>query len=233
MDELNELYEVMQIIMNEKTVEIPAIPIFSFEGLPGAGKTTQIKLVSDILSRTYGKSSYIDLPTKSSIGKILKSLYSDQKQWNDIRMLNPWLNPLLISADLRLAIQKAIENEAKYAFMSRGILSTYYYNLDAYSVDEEIAWNMMEKHVSAFYKPTAIVFMDIPVEEAYKRVVKRNRGPLRNMDHMDVMRKDKQRLQRYLNKLPNIPVHYIDAIGSEAEVSNRIITTLEGYLRNE
>ena len=232
MDELKQLYTTIQIIMNDAKISQSPIPIFSFEGLPGAGKTTQIKLVSEIFTKKYGKSYYIDLPTRSPIGKIMKSLYSDEQNWNNVRKSAPWLNTIMVSTDLRLAVGKVVEEGGKYAFMSRGVLSTYYYNLDAYSNDEEKAWRIMEEHMRAFYRPTAIVFLDIPEKVAYERVVKRGRGPLRKMDEIDVMRKDKDRLKRYLRRMPEIPVHYIDAIGTEQEITNRIINELEGYLEN-
>jgi dTMP kinase len=230
MKELEELYKTLQIINDDMEYTNSPIPIFSFEGLPGAGKTTQIKLVSEALTKKYGKSYYIDLPTKSPIGKILKSLYSEEKQWNEVREQTPWLNPIMISADLRLAIGRAVDEGARYAFMSRGVLSTYYYNLDAYDSDENVSWKMMQEHMKAFYMPTAIVFMNIPEEVAYERVVKRNRGPLRKMDEVDEMKKDKIRLQNYLAQMPGIPVYYIDAIGTEEEVTKKIIEKLEGHL---
>lgn len=230
MKELEELYKALQIIYENMNLEKSPIPIFSFEGLPGAGKTTQIKLVSEALTKKYGKSYYIDLPTKSPIGKIMKFLYSDEQRWNEVREQSPWLNPIMISTDLRLAISRAVEEGARYAFMSRGILSTYYYNLDAYDLDENIAWDMMQSHMKAFYMPDAIVFMDIPEKVAYERVVKRNRGPLRKMDKVEEMKKDKIRLQNYLAKMPNVPVYYIDATGTEEEVTNKIIEKLEGHL---
>lgn len=231
MKELDELYHTLQIIKGDKELQLSPIPIFSFEGLPGAGKTTQIKLVSEVLNQKYGKSYYIDLPTKSPVGKIMKSLYSEEQRWNDIRILSPWFNPVMISTDLRIAINKATDEGAKYAFMSRGVLSTYYYNLDAYDSDENIAWDKMQDHMKAFYMPAAIIFMDIPEEMAYERVVKRNRGPLRKMDEVGEMRKDKIHLQNYLSRLSNIPVYYIDAVGTEEEVTKRIIRKIEGYLK--
>ena len=218
------------MVKSETECEKSPIPIFSFEGLPGAGKTTQIKLVSEALTKKYGKSYYIDLPTKSPIGKIMKSLYSDEQRWNEVRIQSPWLNPIMISADLRLAIKRAVEEGTNYAFMSRGVLSTYYYNLDAYDSDENRAWHMMQEHMKAFYMPEAIIFMDIPEEDAYARVVKRNRGPLRKMDQLEEMSNDKIKLQNYLAKMPDIPVYYINAVGTEEEVTNRIIEKLERHL---
>lgn len=230
MKELDELYNAFQIVKGDKKRNESPIPIFSFEGLPGAGKTTQIKLVSEALNEKYGKSYYIDLPTKSPIGKILKSLYSEEKRWNDVREASPWLNPIMISTDLRLAINKAMDEGARYAFMSRGVLSTYYYNLDAYGTDENITWDIMEEHMKAFYMPTAIIFMDIPEEVAHERVVQRNRGPLRKMDEVEEMRKDKIRFQSFLDKLPDIPVYYIDATGTKEEVTRKIVEKIEGYI---
>ena len=114
MQELDELYKTIQMVKSETECEKSPIPIFSFEGLPGAGKTTQIKLVSEALTKKYGKSYYIDLPTKSPIGKIMKSLYSDEQRWNEVRIQSPWLNPIMISADLRLAIKRAVEEGTKF-----------------------------------------------------------------------------------------------------------------------
>lgn len=233
MHELDLLYNVLRIVKHDcvdcKENSSP-IPIFSFEGLPGAGKTTQIKLVSEILSDKYGKCYYIDLPTKSKIGIVLKQLYSNLDSWKIIRKENPWLNPILISADLRIAVEKAIQNEAKFAIMSRGIISTYYYNLDAYNSNERIAWNMMKEHMNAFYKPTAIFFLDLSAEEANNRVILRNRGPLRQMDKVPEMKRDRERLISYIERMPDIPVHYINASGSEEEVTNRILEKMKGYI---
>lgn len=229
---LEEIYKVMKIIMeNEEDDNKPPIPLFSFEGLPGAGKTTQIKRVAQRMEHEYGKAYYIDLPTKSPIGKILKSLYSDENRWHEIRRNNPWLNPMMTSVDLRVTMQEAIEKGAQYALMSRGILSTYYYNLDAYGQGElDSLWYQMEEHMKAFYRPTAIIFMDISEEQAYERVVKRNRGPLRKMDQVAQMKKDRIIFEEYIKRIGNIPVHYIDASGNEEQVTEIIIRQLETYM---
>jgi hypothetical protein len=72
--------------------------------------------------------------------------------------------------------------------------------------------------------------MDLPIEEAHKRVVIRNRGPLRKMDSVDQMHKDQYKLNEFLQRLNTIPTHFIDAVGSQVEVTNRIVNILQGYL---
>lgn len=232
MKELDVLYQVMRTIYGESGEEPVGIPLFSFEGLPGAGKTTQIQLVTEALERRYGKGYYIDLPTKSPIGKALRALYAEESRWNEVRKSSPWLNPVFISADLRLALQEAVRTGAKYAVMSRGILSTYYYNLDAYQGEDwEEQWNQMEQHMRAFARPSVIVFMDIGEEAAHTRVVNRNRGPMRKMDQVDEMKKDRAMFQEYLKRLEGIPVHTVDASGTREEVTTKIVGELERYLK--
>lgn len=212
-------------------------PIFSFEGLPGAGKTTQIKKASHDLENKYGKSYYIDLPTSSSIGLVLKAIYSDQKLWNKIRVEAPWINPLLLSIDLQLALQKAKEENAKYVLMSRGILSTYYYNYDAYMEiykDFDLAWKELTKVLQGFARPTAIIFFELSVEEANKRVVKRSRGPLREMDKVENMTRDRILFEKYIGRIKQeVPIHYIDASSDRDLVTNKIDDIILKYLEVE
>lgn len=231
-EELDKIYTVLKAIKESDSKQKSPIPIFSFEGLPGVGKTTQIELVANEISKKYGKTYYIDLPTGSEIGKLLKNLYSSKEGWNKIRKDSPWINPILISADLMLAVDKGIKEGAKYIFMSRGILSTFYYNLDAYNLDETEAWEVMKEHLKGFYEPNLIIFLDLPEEVAHERVIERNRGPLREMDKIEQMKKDKARLLSYLNKLSDIPVKYIDATGTREEVTQKIVSGLEEYIKN-
>lgn len=236
MNDINIIYTVLESVVKENKLceaeEFP--PIFSFEGLPGAGKTTQIKRGAKIFKEKYGKSYYIDLPTDSSVGLLLKALYSNQDIWNRICFEKPWLNPLLLSIDLQLALKKAKEEDAKYVLMSRGILSTYYYNYEAYMKkynNFDNAWNELTTVLKGFIRPKAIIFFEIDEVEANKRVVKRNRGPLRKMDEIEIMKKDRKLFDKYLNRIEeNIPVHYINASGDEEEVTTQIEKVISKYL---
>jgi len=210
-------------------------PLFSFEGLPGAGKSTQIKRVASAFAHKYGKAFFIDLPSQSGIAKVLKSLYSDQSRWHEVRKTLPWLNPLLISLDLHIMLSRAYDENAHYALMSRGILSTYYYNLDAFQeendIDFESAWDKLSVLLKVFVKPKAIIFLDIPIETAYERVVKRNRHPIRKMDSKENMFADLDRINSYLRRLDqSIQIYHVAANQSENKVTEDIGKILSNYM---
>ena len=114
--------------------------------------------------------------------------------------------------------------------MSRGILSTYYYNLDAYGDNMNDVWKLIETDMRAFYMPEAIIFMEISEDIAFERVVRRNRGPLRKMDQIIEMKKDKKILKNYLKKINHPNVYYIDAVGSEEDVTQRILEKLKVHM---
>lgn len=55
MREFQDLHFAANAVAKNVEATKSPIPLFSFEGLPGAGKTTQIELVSDALFEKYGK----------------------------------------------------------------------------------------------------------------------------------------------------------------------------------
>lgn len=210
------------------------VPIFSFEGLPGAGKTTQIKKASSDLEAVFGKSYYIDLPTKSSVGLLLRALYSNKPIWKQVHKEHPWMNPVLLSMDLRLAVEEAESVDSKYILMSRGILSTYYYNFNTFHDrygDFEKAWDELHKLLEGFVLPDVIIFFDLSPEEAHERVVKRNREPLREMDMVDKMKSDLVLFEKFIDRLDkNIPIHYINGSMSKDQVTENIRKILSNYM---
>ena len=229
MSDLEYLYMTLKVLFEHDVSFKSGIPLFSFEGLPGAGKTTQAHMVADLLNDENIIAHFIELPTDSSVGKLLRGLYSNVERWEDIRHKTPWVNPVFLSVDLKMAIDKAVSQNARCALMSRGILSTYYYNIDAYGNNIDYAWREMANHMRAFYRPTAIFFIDVPEEEANNRVIKRNREPLRKMDDVSQMRIDKEKLFNYIKKI-DMPVHIISGTGNPDDISKTILKKIKSYL---
>lgn len=214
----------------DETCATSPIPLICFEGLPGAGKSTQITRIQAACEERYGKGALIDPPSDSPIGLFLKSLYAEPQNWQRIRMANPWLNPIMLAADLRMAVRAAMADGARYALVDRGIISTIFYNLDAYSQDENAAWAAMTPHLSAFYRPTVTLFLDLPVEEAHRRVVARRRGVLRAMDQLDQMRADRALLLRCQARLAHVPFCRIDAARPVPEVTGMIMNRISDFM---
>lgn len=214
----------------DSAAAVSPIPLICFEGLPGAGKSTQIAAVHDACELKYGRGEIIDPPSDSPIGLFLKSLYADRAAWQRIQSANPWLNPILLAADLRLAVRAAAERGARYALVDRGIISTVFYNISAYAADEDAAWAAMEPHLAAFYRPAVTLFLDLPAEVAHRRVVARRRGALRTMDMPEQMRADRAKLLRCQARLPQVPFCRINAALPPRQVTRAIMDRLPDFL---
>lgn len=230
-DAWSEISRVLAAVFcGDARASVSPIPLVCFEGLPGAGKSTQIARVLAACEKKYGKGCLIDPPSGSAVGRMLRSLYADPARWHRMRRENPWLNPLMLSADLRLAVRAAMEQGAGYALVDRGILSTCFYNLNAYAADEDTAWAAMKPHLAAFYRPTVTLFLDVDAEVAHRRVVARRRGELREMDRPERMRADCALLLRCQARLAEIPFCRIDAARAPEAVTEEIMTRLTDFL---
>lgn len=202
------------------------IPFFSFEGLPGAGKTTQIQLVAKALEPVYGPIACVDLPSENQIGRILKGLYSDKERWEQFRFKYPEVNPSLIGCDLADTLRVCSEAGYKMVLLSRGRLSTYYYNLEPYEAryaDRFEALEACRRNMSHYPKANGIIFLDIPADVAHQRVIKRARGPLRRMDAEASMLRDRQTFGWLMeNAAEDIPVRIIDANREQSVITEEI-----------
>lgn len=225
MDDLEILHNVLNVIENSEIVNnLSPMPIFSLEGLPGAGKTTQFDLVTKSFPSDLGNLYSFKTPSFSPFGKILRLFYSDREKWNDLKSTVSWLNPVLISADLKFCIDKAYKDGFNVALMTRGLLSTIYFNKCNY-IDKK---NF--KYLKAYYKPKIIFFLDIDEELAYKRVFQRKRSPVRQMDSLEQMRKDIIFLKKQLCLMDDIIIKYIDATLDKHEITKIIINEIKKYL---
>lgn len=233
MTEKELLYRILQVQFGDSDWNYtPSIPLFSFEGLPGAGKTTQIELTAQALEKTMGAGScaYIEIPTASGVGRVLKAAYSNPENWEVLRRELPWLNPLFLTVNLLRALQQAEREGCRFALMSRGLLSTYYYNADAYEPPEK-ALEYIQQDLKSFPMPSAVFFLELSPEEAHRRVQKRARGQLRVMDTVEAMRRDRQIFENYIALLPpSVPVYRIDASQTPEQVTACIQAEILKYL---
>ncbi|MDG5788349.1 deoxynucleoside kinase [Evansella sp. AB-P1] len=210
-------------------------PIFTFEGLAGSGKSTQIKLVTEKLEQEYGKPAYLEVPNHSGVAKVLRTLYQDQKNYTKLQEEVPWLNPLFVMVDLYTKLQQITEEGYNYIFMSRGLFSTLYYNLEAFeragNTPKE-AWDEIYFLCTEFIRPKATIFLDIPIETALLRIEQRNRLPKRESDTEEGLQRSLKSFQMIFEQFSGeVPIHYVSGVGAEMDVTKRICNEIKPYLR--
>lgn len=198
------------------------LPIYSIEGLPGSGKTTQVNAIIQHLGFSGLKGYPLELPTNSPFGIILKSLYQNKKAWPSVFRSCPWLNPLFIKADFYSKLEYIEPDDHSFILMSRGIVSTYTYNLPAFkSIPEGLI--ILDNLLLNFPYPELVFYIDVDINIALSRIIERNRQPLRENDTLDGLCEINALTKKVLQHLSNkINVYYIDGRLSESNITRKI-----------
>lgn len=138
-----------------------------FEGLDGAGTTTQMKILGDIFSSKGKKVFLTHEPTDNPIGKVVRAclqkkftttasslalLYSSDR---DDHLYNP---------------EYGIEKKLSEGFVV--ISDRYFYSSLAYQA-VECPYDFIENINSRFRDADIIIFIDTPVDECMERIEKR------------------------------------------------------------
>lgn len=164
------------------------------EGIDGSGKDTQAALLAKSMP---GYNYVVNEPDDSlPTGKLLRQLLKEGDY--------PQCHAALFLAD-RLALQ---ESKVQYGLDKgwniisvRNFLSTLVYQQDQWPLD----W-LWDLHRTLPVKPTHIVLLDLPAEEAIKRVSGRG-GQKEFYERLDKLQVNRQ---RYLDLLPQMTPHMVD-----------------------
>ena len=133
-----------------------------FEGLDGTGKSTQIKKIKEYLvDKNYDVISLYQ-PTYGFYGKKLRDLFIKGH-------IIPIKDEILLSVNDR---RESVENEIKPALEQQKIvlLDRYYWSNAAYQGILEENYSVILKKNNEFPDPDIIVFFDIDVQTANKRI---------------------------------------------------------------
>lgn len=170
-------------------IEVP-IPLFSLEGIAGSGKTTQIERCRGSLERQGRRGFYFELPTNCSpYGRLMSAFYKDKGFWPQFASDAWWFNPLFILLDIRERLKSLQYDKYDYMIMSRGIISTYIYNFIPGATAKE-SIDKLHPILDFFPRAKVLFYLELPVEIAHARVIRRNREPLREMDTLVGMKKN-------------------------------------------
>lgn len=225
-----ELMYIYQVENKKNTLP----KIISFEGLAGCGKSTQIDLVKNALDKKNIKVYTMELPGENGVSILLSSLYKNKKEWNELIKINPWTNTFFIAVDFKLMLEKIAEDGYEYVLMSRGLFSSIYYTIYNYKIAGASEDEAIENAINLckiIKNPEVIIYLDIEIDEALKRIEIRNRLPKRESDTKECL---EESLQIY-NKLFEIynekfDIYKINAIDDRDRITDNILKIIERYI---
>ena len=193
-----------------------------FEGIDGAGKTTQIKLLRDKLA-SRGIECFITAePTDMPSGKLIREALSGRVKTTTAEMADMFARDRVIhNKDMEKGIGSHLE---------RGICvisDRYYYSSLAYQGSElgfetVAALNLDNPDIRT---PDICLFLDLSPEKSLERIGKRADTPTEIYENYDYLEKTRKMFFDVFDRLRARGEHIeiIDASGNAEEISDKII----------
>ena len=193
-----------------------------FEGIAGAGKTTQIKLLSARLKKR-GIECYITAePTDMPSGKLIREALSGRVKTTTAEMADMFAHDRVI--------HNKDEEKGIDAHLNDGITvisDRYYYSSLAYQGSElgfetVAALNLDNPDIRT---PDICLFLDLSPEKSLERIGKRADTPTEIYENYDYLEKTRRMFFDVFERLRARGEHIeiIDASGSAEEISDKII----------
>ena len=193
-----------------------------FEGIDGAGKTTQIKLLRDALE-TRGIGCYITAePTDMPSGKRIREALSGRMPVTTAQMADMFAADRVIhNRDREQGIDVMLEG-GKTVISDR-----YYYSSLAYQGAE-----LGYEHVAALNldnpdirMPDMCIFLDLSPEKSLERIGKRADTPTEIYENYDYLEKTRRMFFNVFERLEKRGerIEIIDASGSAEEIASAIL----------
>lgn len=200
-----------------------------FEGIDGAGKTTQIELLETYLRERGRKVFRTAEPTDSTIGRMLRDALSGRAPRTACELA------ALFTLD-RVSHNVDPENGIGQA-LARGmdvICDRYYYSTLAYQGSETDAkWvRDMNLNCPEIRRPDLCVFLDLSPEESMARISHRN-ASREIFETRERLERVRAQFYRVWNELPDENVQIADAARSIEEIQTDIRRMVDRLTVNE
>ncbi|MBQ7172554.1 MAG: dTMP kinase [Clostridia bacterium] len=189
-----------------------------FEGIDGAGKTTQIDLLEKALLKQGVPVERTAEPTTGDTGKLLRRALSGEIP------KTPEELALLFTLD-RVEHNQAIEKAL--AAGKTVLCDRYYYSTIAYQGSaSDMGWvKSLNLNCPAIRTPDLCLFLDLTPEESIQRI--RARGQTAEIyETKEQLSKIRNRFLNAIKTLPNVRI--VDAASSPERVHERILEVLRG-----
>ena len=179
-----------------------------FEGIDGAGKSTQIRLLKDWLEANGFEVETLVEPTDSKIGRLIREiLQRPDSQEEDVQKVLA----LLFAAD-RMLIMDKLADESKVIISDRSFISSLAYQKHVEWVEE------LNKYAK---RPDLLILLDLDVKKSVARTSKED--TFENEEFLTGVR------ENYLNIVKNFEHQIIDANNGVNKVSSDIKKAVAPY----
>ena len=180
-----------------------------FEGIDGAGKSTQIGMLKEWIEANGFKVELQVEPTDSEVGKLIREILQrpDANTERVQRVLG-----LLFAAD-RLLIMDKLEDKSKIIISDRSFISSLAYQGDAEWIE------ILNRYAK---KPDLLILLDVDVEKSVARTS--GEDTFENVEFLTGVK------ENYLNLAKNYTSEIIDANNGINKVSSDIKKAVAPYL---
>ena len=197
--------------------------LICIEGIDGSGKTTQVNLLAKALRGRGYDVVILREPTDGVYGRKIRKMIEEGKT-------DPEELFELFLKDRKENIEKnilpALKN-GKIVIMDRYYISTLVYQSE---VGIERILEAHEK-ISA-PKPDLVIILDIPVDEALRRLKVKSCDSFERREILEKHRKQYEKIAKYLREKEKMNVVIIDATGSEEEVHKKVLREVLEVIKN-
>ena len=180
-----------------------------FEGIDGAGKSTQIEMLKDWLEANGFRVETLVEPTDSEIGKLIREMLQHPDAETD--KLQKTLG-LLFAAD-RMLIMDKLEDESKIIISDRSFISSLAYQ-------EPVEW--IEELNKYAKKPDLLLLLDLDPKTSVARTD--GKDTFENEEYLTKVR------ENYLDLAKNYTCEIIDASNGVNKMSSDIKKAVAPYL---
>lgn len=208
--------------------------LITFEGIEGSGKSTQIKLVAEYLSRRHVSLVVTAEPSGTAIGRKIGSILFNREHNNMCAETEMFLFCAARSQHVREIIMPALKQN-KVVLCDRFSDATYAYQGAGRGLDNQFI-KLINDYSSMLLKPDLTLLFDLPVEIGLQRANKRNDN-LKESSSIDRFEKENMDFHRriregYLNILKNDPDRFrlIDANRDVETIQKDVRTYINNFI---
>lgn len=200
-----------------------------FEGIDGAGKSTQIELLRKKLV-SEGRKVYITAePTESVTGGILRDALSGNYARTASELAAMFLSDRVFhNVNPNTGIKQALDKGFDV------ISDRYYYSSFAYQgLDSDIQWVMdMNLNCPDILRPDLCVFLDLDANSSKSRIDS-NRATIEIFEQSAILDKIRNKFFDVFNRLDGENIQIVDASGTVSAVAEKIAEIIDKLPKEE